>query len=386
MGQNIKSPSENFSSAPRKKVISQEKELKILRELNQIMREGFSFEEVMASIAKVLADNVRVKALIMSMDRTGLKFRVAASSGLHYSGLNNICLNINEGIVGKTISDGVILFVNQVKKDPRVCCLELLAAEGINCLFSIPLYNREKVIGALVFMAEREEDLKKEGLDYLTNVANHISVALEKAILYENIYENYLYTIKALVAAIDAKDNYTRGHSERVMEYAVIIAKALNLPDSVIDDIKFAALLHDIGKIGVDEKILRKPGRLTEEEFSTISAHPQIGAKILSQVDYLRNLIPAILYHHERFSGDGYPQGIAGTDIPLAARILAVADSLDAMTYDRPYRRAFSIEQALNELVRCSGTQFDPQVVAALLKSVGKEIPEEFQLKGPNKQ
>jgi len=386
LGQNIKSPSENFSSAPRKKVISQEKELKILRELNQIMREGFSFEEVMASIAKVLADNVRVKALIMSMDRTGLKFRVAASSGLHYSGLNNICLNINEGIVGKTISDGVILFVNQVKKDPRVCCLELLAAEGINCLFSIPLYNREKVIGALVFMAEREEDLKKEGLDFLTNVANHISVALEKAILYENIYENYLYTIKALVAAIDAKDNYTRGHSERVMEYAVIIAKALNLPDSVIDDIKFAALLHDIGKIGVDEKILRKPGRLTEEEFSTISAHPQIGAKILSQVDYLRNLIPAILYHHERFSGDGYPQGIAGTDIPLAARILAVADSLDAMTYDRPYRRAFSIEQALNELVRCSGTQFDPQVVAALLKSVGKEIPEEFQLKGPNKQ
>jgi HD-GYP domain-containing protein (c-di-GMP phosphodiesterase class II) len=386
LGQNIKSPSENFSSAPRKKVISQEKELKILRELNQIMREGFSFEEVMASIAKVLADNVRVKALIMSMDRTGLKFRVAASSGLHYSGLNNICLNINEGIVGKTISDGVILFVNQVKKDPRVCCLELLAAEGINCLFSIPLYNREKVIGALVFMAEREEDLKKEGLDFLTNVANHISVALEKAILYENIYENYLYTIKALVAAIDAKDNYTRGHSERVMEYAVIIAKALNLPDSVIDDIKFAALLHDIGKIGVDEKILRKPGRLTEEEFSTISAHPQIGAKILSQVDYLRILIPAILYHHERFSGDGYPQGIAGTDIPLAARILAVADSLDAMTYDRPYRRAFSIEQALNELVRCSGTQFDPQVVAALLKSVGKEIPEEFQLKGPNKQ
>ena len=103
-------------------------------------------------------------------------------------------------------------------------------------------------------------------------------------------------------------------------------------------------------------------------------------------MDYLRNLIPAILYHHERFSGDGYPQGIAGTDIPLAARILAVADSLDAMTYDRPYRRAFSIEQALNELVRCSGTQFDPQVVAALLKSVGKEIPEEFQLKGPNKQ
>jgi len=178
--------------------------------------------------------------------------------------------------------------------------------------------------------------------------------------------------ITALAAAIDAKDAYTYGHSRKVAEYARDIAEALDYPQEEVEDIHSAALLHDIGKIGVPEQILLKQGELNKEEWSKIKLHPDRGISILKYVDGLKDILDAVQYHHERYDGSGYPKGLKGSQIPLGARILAVADSFDAMTSKRPYRLCeMTFEQALDELQKHSGSQFDSQVVNAFVSQYG---------------
>jgi len=177
--------------------------------------------------------------------------------------------------------------------------------------------------------------------------------------------EMFMGFIRALSSAVDAKDPYTNNHSQRVTKVALLIGEELGLRDDEMKTLEIAGFLHDIGKIGMPENILNKPGRLTDEEFVTVKQHPVVGARIVSGVKQLTEPANILLHHHERFDGGGYPDGLEGTDIPLASRILAVADTFDAITSDRPYRKGASTEHAIEELKRCSGTQFDPQMVEA---------------------
>jgi putative nucleotidyltransferase with HDIG domain len=188
--------------------------------------------------------------------------------------------------------------------------------------------------------------------------------------------DSYIDTITALAAAIDAKDSYTHGHSTKVMEYAVAIAEELGLPDEEKEIIKFAGLLHDIGKIGVSEMILLKKDNLTSDEREIIQTHPELGSFIIDKVELLKNISPLTYHHHERFDGTGYPTGLKGKDIPLGARILAVADAFDAMTSTRSYREAMSQEKALEELKACAGTQFDPVIVDVFSQVVHRQTQE----------
>ncbi len=181
--------------------------------------------------------------------------------------------------------------------------------------------------------------------------------------LYLDMRKNYFETMNVLVRAIEASDPYTSGHSLRVSAYTEAIAKQLGLPQNKVDMIKSAALLHDIGKIGIDKNILNKNGKLEKEEFDTIKAHPQIGATIISDMSYLSNLSEIIKHHHERNDGKGYPDGLSQNSIPLETSILIIADSFDAMTTDRPYKNALSLEDALNEVKVNAGTQFNPNIV-----------------------
>lgn len=183
--------------------------------------------------------------------------------------------------------------------------------------------------------------------------------------------ETYMGTVRSLVAAIEAKDPYTRGHSERVAEFSERIARHLHLSEEQIEQLKCAALLHDIGKIGISKKILTKPSTLTAEEYAKIKEHPMVGYNILQGIEQLNYVLPAIYHHHERIDGGGYVGGLVGDKIPLMARILCVADAFDAMTSERSYRSAMDIHEAANEFVRKSGTQFDPDVVLALFESLG---------------
>ena len=207
-----------------------------------------------------------------------------------------------------------------------------------------------------------------ENLTLLNTISTQAATAIENANLYNDLLTVYLNTIQSLAAAIDAKDSYTHGHSKRVAQYALIIAKELGLVDDELETLKHTALLHDIGKIGISEAILLKPGSLTEEEFRCIKSHPVVGAHILQSIEFLKEVRQQLRYHHERFDGRGYPEGLSAEEIPLGSRIISVADTFDAITSTRPYRKGMLPEFAIEEIKKNSGSQFDPRIVEAFLK------------------
>jgi putative nucleotidyltransferase with HDIG domain len=185
--------------------------------------------------------------------------------------------------------------------------------------------------------------------------------------LYLGMREVHISTLAALASALDAKDPYTHGHSYRVSRYALLIGEEMGLPDQHLQALEYAALLHDLGKIGIDGEIIAKPGKLSPEEYEMMKTHPAKGAKIIERLRFLKEAADIVKYHHERVDGKGYPDGLKGEEIPLMARILHVCDTFDAMTSSRPYREALSEERTLEELRKYRGTQFDERVVDALL-------------------
>ena len=193
------------------------------------------------------------------------------------------------------------------------------------------------------------------------------SINLELKQSKEDLERAYLESIEALRYTVEAKDRYTRGHSDRVSEYSTLIGKKIGLSQEELKKLKIGGLFHDIGKIGVPDSILLKTERLTDEEYSEIKNHPSIGKHILSSASIFYDIIPIVYHHHEKYDGTGYPGKLKGEEIPLLARIAAIADTFDAMTSKRSYRDALSIDVAKNEIKRCSGTQFDPELVDAFL-------------------
>jgi response regulator RpfG family c-di-GMP phosphodiesterase len=183
--------------------------------------------------------------------------------------------------------------------------------------------------------------------------------------LYSELEGTYEATLQALVTALDLRDNETHGHSYRVVEYAVVVAERMGVSPEEAAWIRRGAILHDVGKIGVPDAILRKPDKLTPAEWEEMRRHPEMGYQMLKHIPFLKPALDIVLYHQERYDGTGYPFGLAGDDIPLGARIFAVVDTFDAMTSDRPYRPALSMDAVREEIDRCTGTQFDPKVVDA---------------------
>jgi putative nucleotidyltransferase with HDIG domain len=212
-----------------------------------------------------------------------------------------------------------------------------------------------------------------ESFNKMTRSLKEKSGSLKVAMLA--LQDTYLMTIEALAAAVEARDPYTHGHTQRVEEYAVIMAKALGCSDDEISAIRRASVLHDIGKIGIEDVILRKQGRLEPDEELRMQRHPVIGVDMLHGIDFLEPVLPLVRHHHERWDGNGYPDQLHADEIPLGARILAVADAVDAMTSDRPYRPARTFEYAKSEILKGSGTHFDPEVVTSFIKSQ-REIEE----------
>jgi HD-GYP domain-containing protein (c-di-GMP phosphodiesterase class II) len=198
--------------------------------------------------------------------------------------------------------------------------------------------------------------------------AGFITSYLENVSLFEEQRRLFMGTLQALTAAIDAKDRYTRGHSERVSHVSTQIARAIGLSAEDVETIRIAGLVHDVGKIGVPEAVLCKQGRLTDPEFDAIKRHPQIGYGILQDIRPLKGVLPGVLHHHERWDGKGYPSGLSGESIPLQARIIAIADTFDAMSSTRSYRPAMPRDKVLAELQRCAGTQFDPALIPAFMR------------------
>ncbi|MEW6599988.1 MAG: HD domain-containing phosphohydrolase [Nitrospirota bacterium] len=261
------------------------------------------------------------------------------------------------------------LSIPDIAKDPVDCAYHRdQSAIGIKSSFLVPLINKDELLGVMDIGSLEYGKLDSSHLSTAEKIAAQITVALENARLYEDLEHLLVNTITSLAHTIDAKSPWTRGHSERVTGFAVEIAKEMGLPEKDINHVRLCGILHDIGKIGTYDGVLDKPGKLTEEEYEIVKKHPEKGAEILAPIKQLKAIVPGILYHHERYDGKGYPYGIKGDDIPLCAGILAVADSFDSMTADRPYRKSPGIKYAIEELKRCSGSQFDPKVVEVFLK------------------
>ncbi|HIE06253.1 MAG TPA: GAF domain-containing protein [bacterium (Candidatus Stahlbacteria)] len=273
------------------------------------------------------------------------------------------------GIVGNTAMIRMPIVVDSVEDDNRY----IRMLNDVESELAIPIIFQEKMLGVLDIQSRVRNAFKPSEVALLNTVANQLASAIENALLHERVEETLTDAVRALVMAIDAADPHTRGHSERVTDYAVEISIELGLPRNEIEKIKKAALLHDIGKIGISELILLKKEKLTNEEMDEVKIHPLLGAQMLDGVrgfEEIRNLIKS---HHEGYNGDGYPYGLRGEEIPLGARIITVADVYEALTSDRPYRPAYSKAQAIEILKSESGGHLDPRIVSVLIKILNKK-------------
>ena len=236
-------------------------------------------------------------------------------------------------------------------------------------LICAPLMIRNSILGILSIRKKKNREIfNKKDLHHILSLTKRASLNLENKILYESIYSNIMDTLKSLISSIQARDHYTEEHSQRVTEMSLKIAAQMNCSIKDMESLKIAGVLHDVGKIATPDSILLKPDKLTLEEFLIIKNHPTIGENILRPVVLLEKERKIVECHHERWDGKGYPWGMAGTEIPLLARILSVADSFDAMTNNRPYRPAMPLDKAIEELVKNKNTQFDEDVVNAFIK------------------
>ena len=272
----------------------------------------------------------------------------------------------------EVVDRDTILREDSLDDDPEATA----ADREVDNLVAIPLYIADQ-FGGVVVAANREGGFHEHDDQVLLALGDHASAVLDNSKLQADLRSSYLGSVRMLAEAIEAKDSSLRGHAEDVLGYVMAVAEQLDLDEEQRENLLFGSLLHDVGKIGISERILAKPGPLTAEERSVIELHPRIGYQLVQQVPGLRGVGLAVLHHHERWDGNGYPGGLSGDEIPLAGRIVAIADSFDAMTTDRPYRKGMSLEGACAELERCAGTQFDPDIVKLFLEEVRKRPPED---------
>jgi putative nucleotidyltransferase with HDIG domain len=350
----------------------------LINQLSKKMRTTFDLSELLNRMLEelklVVGADIGSLLLLEEADHTIVKAAVGPNKEKVVGLKNDIDQNRISNYVIKTKKP---VLVADLWQDRRF--LDAADQQRPNCdsNMSVPLLVKDKVIGAINFGAAKEHKVfSKEDLDFVNTIACQIAVAIENARLYtelsvsyDQLSNSYMLTIKALTKAIDVKDHYTFGHSERVTNYSLTIAEKLNFSQDELHKLRRACVLHDVGKIGISETILNKPGGLTNEEFAAIKKHPAKGAEIIEGIPFLEDIIRVVYHHHERFDGKGYPDGVAGETIPLGARIMAVADTYDAMTSNRPYRKRLDKRVAFDEIRNCAGSQFDPDVVSAFIEA-----------------
>ena len=268
--------------------------------------------------------------------------------------------------VRESLASREVLVVEDASADARLRDAVSVMNFGVRSTVCVPLLGRSGPIGALYAdRTELRQAFAPEQIEYASAFAAHVAAALETAQLYDDREQHFRLTLETLAKAIDARDRYTAGHSERVTAYTLVLAKTLKLPDADLEVLRRAGMLHDIGKVGVRDAVLLKAGPLDAAERVIIESHVTIGFEMLRGLPFVQDALPSIRGHHERWDGRGYPDRLAGDGIHLHARIMAVADSFDAMTSARPYRNALPLDEAARRLRADAGTQFDATVVQA---------------------
>jgi len=311
--------------------------------------------------------------LISLVSQVGGSLKVRISHGLGEA-LKTAVIPAGDGIIGWVASHGQMVTTSESMpwKEGELSDLE----KSMTWALHVPMTAGGKTRGVIsIGLKEGQKEISGDDLQMIQNLSSQMAMVVETADLKRKEEGAYIETVAALAAAVEARDKYTRGHSRRVTEFSVEIARRMGRPDWFVKDLESAALLHDIGKIGIPDTILRNAGPLPPDGMAFILEHPIEGENILKPVGSLARLCPIVRHHHERFDGSGYPDRLKGEDIPIASRIISVADSFDAMISVRAYKSTRDREDAMKELVRCRGTQFDPICVDAFIEYL-KENPE----------
>jgi putative nucleotidyltransferase with HDIG domain len=349
------------------------KEAEFVYRVAREISSSLDFDTILRNIVDSLTERLELErcALLLLDSSTGELF-IKYARGLNKEAIEKTKIKNGEKISGWVMEQDELIHSEDVNRDSRFARRKQ-ERYYTRSLISIPLIVKNECIGIININNKKSgQKFTDTDLRLFREIGAEISIGIENAKLYKEMRKEYWRTIKALTVAIDAKDHYTKAHSEHVTNYAVEIARELGLTLLEIETIREASELHDLGKIGIHDYILTKTGKLTPQEWEQIKMHALKGAEIIEPLGFKKEVAVLIKQHHERYDGKGYPSGYRTDEIELGARIMAAADAYDAMITERPYRKAYSKKQAIEELKRNSGTQFDPRVVKAFLKALEK--------------
>lgn len=340
----------------------------------------FDLQELADIITDMFVELMRVDSgCLMLFRERSEELSIVVIKGIKQEGIRReSTIETNRDVVAWIVGWRKPILLSELCEQPAKDFFQIMAEKtGMTITISLPLVVKDEFIGLInLGKKESKRPFYPKDLRLLSTLSGYVAMAVRNTKLYDNLLKSYLNTVSALAEAIESKDPYTRGHSERVSRYATAIARAMDLSEPEIESIRITGILHDIGKIGIPEGILLKFAPLTDAEFGLIKEHVIIGEKIIEKADFPWDIRSLARHHHERYDGGGYPNGLGGDDIPLGSRILAVADTYEALQSDRPYRRGFPRERALEIIREVAGGQLDRKVVSAFLEVVEKGVIE----------
>lgn len=335
----------------------------ISRKVNDINNVDDILETIIQSAVNELG---ALKGALMLYRKGSQELVIRNSVGINKKSIHERKFELGEGVAGWVSANKIPVLIDNILEDSRY--VRKKEYDGNSSLICVPIINKGELKGAISIETAIGRIFSEDDLEFMLVLSNQAAIAIDNAQLCNHLQKSYFDTISALANAVEAKDPYTLGHSERVTQYSITIAEQMNLTDKQIQIIQYSAILHDVGKIGISGNILNKVGRLSFEEYCAIKQHSVIGENIIKRVDFLQETRPIIRGHQEHYDGSGYPDGLVADEIPLLARILSVADVFDALITDRPYRKAYSYNEAINIIKDSSGKYFDPNIVNVFLE------------------
>ena len=350
---------------------SAQKYLTTLHKVSEILARASGVEALFDSIVSAILEvSGGDRAAIIMRPREGDPKEVNMVAVRTKDGKASGQVMLSRSVVNDVFEKGISVFTDDALADDRYVGGESIVRQRIRSVMCAPMRTTDTILGVLYVDSQMAREFSEAELELLAAVGNQAGIALHRARLMEEVEKLFFDVMKAIASLIDAKDGNTHKHSERVAQFGVRLARHLGFDADSRAVVELSGLLHDVGKIGVPDAILNKPGKLTDEEFKQMRLHPVHGARILSQIqsEKVVNILPGVKYHHERWDGKGYPDGLKGEEIPLLGRVLGVADFLDALTSDRSYRKGLKLEEALQMVKDLEGQAFDPAVVKAAVE------------------
>ena len=352
---------------------SAQKYLTTLHKVSDLLSRASSVEALFDSILSAILEvsgGDRAAILMRPADGSGTEHQVDMVAVRTKDGGATGAVTLSRTVVNDVLEKGISAYTDDALADERYVGGESIVKQRIRSVMCAPMRTTDAILGVLYVDSQAAREFSEAELELLAAVGNQAGIALHRARLMAEVERLFLDVMKAIASIIDAKDGYTHKHSERVAAFGVRLAHHLGFDADRRAVVELSGLLHDVGKIGVPDAILNKPGKLTDSEFKQMRLHPLHGARILSNIQSQKvvSLLPGVKYHHERWDGQGYPEGLAGEEIPLLGRLLGVADFLDALTSDRSYRQGLPLEEALQMVKDLAGKAFDPVVVRAAVE------------------